>query len=357
MKRVLMTGDTVGGVWTFTLELATALGSHGIEVALAAMGGLPTEGQRAEAARIPNLRLFESRFKLEWMEDPWDDVEAAGRWLLNLERSLAPDIVHLNSYGHGALPWSAPTVLTAHSCVMSWWKAVRGTPVPEHWFRYRREVTRALQAVDLVTAPTRTMLAALRDHYGELPATRVVLNGREESRFRRAPKEQFILSAGRLWDEAKNIRALVRVAPSLPWPVYVAGDAGATDLSGCRALGRLPADGLADWYARAAIYALPAFYEPFGLSALEAALSGCALVLGDIPSLREVWGDSAVFVPPAHAASLRTALRSLVANRPLRAALARRSYRRALELSADRMALDYLAVYRQAVRGVKALCA
>ncbi len=32
---------------------------------------------------------------------------------------------------------------------------------------------------------------------------------------------------------------------------------------------------------------LPARYEPFGLSVLEAALSGCALVLGDIPSLRE----------------------------------------------------------------------
>ena len=32
----------------------------------------------------------------------------------------------------------------------------------------------------------------------------------------------------------------------------------------------------------ASIYALPARYEPFGLSILEAALSGCALVLGDI---------------------------------------------------------------------------
>ena len=50
--------------------------------------------------------------------------------------------------------------------------------------------------------------------------------------------------------------------------------------------------------ARAAIYALPAHYEPFGLSILEAAMSGCALVLGDIPSLREIWGDAAVFVHP-----------------------------------------------------------
>ena len=33
---------------------------------------------------------------------------------------------------------------------------------------------------------------------------------------------------------------------------------------------------------RAAIFAAPALYEPFGLGILEAAAAGCALVLGDI---------------------------------------------------------------------------
>jgi hypothetical protein len=57
-----------------------------------------------------------------------------------------------------------------------------------------------------------------------------------------------------------------------------------------RCLGPLEASELAGWMHRAAIYALPARYEPFGLSALEAAQAGCALVLGDLSSLREVWG-------------------------------------------------------------------
>ena len=47
----------------------------------------------------------------------------------------------------------------------------------------------------------------------------------------------------------------------------------------------LSGEDIRPWFARAGIYALPAVYEPFGLSVLEAALSGCALVLGDIPSL------------------------------------------------------------------------
>src|SRR3954465_475354 len=125
LQRILMTGDTVGGVWTFTLELAEALSARGIEVVLATMGGDPSDGQRAEAARVPGLCLLGSPYKLEWMDDPWRDVAESGRWLLGLEEAYRPDIVHLNSFGHGALPWSAPVVLTAHSCVASWWEAVK----------------------------------------------------------------------------------------------------------------------------------------------------------------------------------------------------------------------------------------
>ena len=60
------------------------------------------------------------------------------------------------------------------------------------------------------------------------------------------------------------------------------------------------------WLRRATIFALPARYEPFGLSALEAGLAGCALVLGDIP-MREVWHDAAMFVPPEQPAALENA--------------------------------------------------
>src|SRR6184192_1933961 len=108
LRRVLMTGDTVGGVWTFTLELAEALASNNIEVILATMGGPPSE-------QVPNITLLANDWKLEWMPDPWHDIEESGKWLLDLEQRYAPDVVHLNSFGHGALPWQSPTVLTAHS--------------------------------------------------------------------------------------------------------------------------------------------------------------------------------------------------------------------------------------------------
>ncbi|HKH49068.1 MAG TPA: glycosyltransferase family 1 protein, partial [Thermoanaerobaculia bacterium] len=70
-RKVLMTTDTVGGVWQYSLELARGLGERGIEVALATMGGPINELQRDKVDRIPGLRVFESHHKLEWMEDPW----------------------------------------------------------------------------------------------------------------------------------------------------------------------------------------------------------------------------------------------------------------------------------------------
>lgn len=347
-----MTGDTVGGVWTFTMELAEALGAHGIEVLLAALGGPPSRGQRSEAARVPNLKLLAADFKLEWMEDPWHDVEQSGQWLLDLEQRFAPDLVHLNSYGHGALPWSAPVVVTAHSCVLSWWAAVKGGTAPETWRRYRATVAQCLRSADTVAAPSRAMAAALAEHYG-IGECRVVANGRNPARLLRAAKEPFVLTAGRLWDEAENAAAVALAARGLPWPVYAAGEhrdpGGRTArLDGCQMLGRLDADELAGWYARASIYALPARYQPFGLSALEAALSGCALVLGDIPSLREMWGDAAVFVPPHDIAALAGAVRYLIGEPRRRRCLARRALARARKFTPRRMAGEYLNAYHAA---------
>jgi glycogen synthase len=356
--QVLMTADTVGGVWTYALELIRALAPHGVEVALATMGERLKPDQRSEARSLPNLRLFESDFKLEWMERPWEDVAAAGDWLLGLEASLRPALVHLNGYVHAALPWRAPTLVVAHSCVCSWFEAVRGHPAPEAWEEYRRQVARGIRAASLVTAPTAAMLRELSTHYGAFRTADPVPNCRAPDLFPPAGKEPLVFAAGRLWDEAKNVGALDRAAEGLPWPAYVAGDdqhpeGGRQRFSALRSVGRLAPSSLADWLGKASLFAAPARYEPFGLCALEAGLAGCALVLGDIPSLREVWGECALFVPPEDAVSLRRTLHALIRDADLRAEFARRGRDRALSYSPRRTAEGYLELYRRLLDRVR----
>src|ERR1043165_1265122 len=301
--RILMTADAVGGVWTYALELTRALEPYGVEVLLALMGPSLSPSQHQDARSISNLTLFKSDYKLEWMPGCWSDVKRAGDWLLHLENRLQPDLIHLNGYAHGSLPWNNPTLVAGHSCVFSWWRAVKGVaPTPE----------------------------------------------RQRSNTEAREKRTFVLSAGRLWDEAKNIERVTEIASELPWPVLVAGDLQQRPLSnGCRWLGSLPETELRRWFAAAPIYALPARYEPFGYTPLEAALSGCALVLGDIESLREIWGDAAIFVDPNDSRALKSELLELINHPKRRDEMSDRARARALYFTAPRMGQNYFTAYQE----------
>ena len=350
-QRILMTADAVGGVWAYTLELARGLEKHGVEVAVAVMGPAPTAGQRAEAARATNVTLYEGGQALEWMDDPWQEVEQAGESLLELADRFAPDVVHLNGYVHAGLPWNRPRLVAAHSCVFSWWSAVHGEMAPAQYSEYRRRVRAGLAKADLVVAPTAAMLENLDRHYGPGTHRRVIHNARDFAGFSPGQKMPKVFTAGRAWDQAKNLALLNAAAPRIAWPVYLAGElqhpeGGSASFANVRCLGKLDADAMRTQLAESAIYALPARYEPFGLSALEAGLCECALVLGDIPSLREVWGEDAVFVDPEDADGLADTLNRLMADDDWRTEMGQRARQRALGYSPSKMVDRYLAAYR-----------
>ena len=328
--RVLMTTDTAGGVWTYSLELARAVRERDVEVVLAATGPGEPPGADVPVEWRP--------YALEWMPDAWNDVDAAGEWLLELRDELQPDLVHVNGYAHAALEWRVPVVVAGHSDVLSWFEAVRGETAPEEWDPYRRAVEAGLAGASVLVTPTRWLRDRLVALYGP-PCERLVIpNGRDPHQFEPLPKEPVVFSAGRRWDEAKNVAAVERVAPRLPWPVVVAGP---TDDA------QAIAEDISEGLRRAAVFALPARYEPFGLTPLEAALAGCALVLGDIPSLREVWEDAAFYVSPLDDDAFEQTLLRLIDDNGLRARMAAAARERALTYSPERMRDAYLALYRR----------
>jgi glycosyltransferase involved in cell wall biosynthesis len=350
-RPILMTVDPIGGVWNYALELCRGLLKADVAVCLAVIGRRLSTAEQA-AARSIAADVFESDFKLEWMQDPWRDVAAASEWLLDIESRIQPRLVHLNGYAHGALRWQAPCLIVGHSCVYSWFESVWHRAPSSDWDRYKEAVMAGLHGAKLVTAPTRSMLAQLKKHYGKFAAAEPVYNGRAQARFVPLAKERFVLTAGRLWDPAKNIANLAAAAAQVAWPIYAAGAASGPDgneinLDGLELLGELDAMTLSQWYGRASIFAAPARYEPFGLAILEAALSGCALLLGDIPSLREIWAEAALFVPPEDCDEIARSLTKLITDSSLRATLAKEARARALEFTPERMTQGYLGLYEQ----------
>src|SRR6185503_741138 len=109
--RVLVSCDVLGGVWTHARELCRGLTASGDRVLLAALGGIPDADERRELEQL-GVELHARPLRLEWQHE--------------LVERFAPDVVHLNTFGAGAPEWRVPTLVVAHSCVRTWWRAVHG---------------------------------------------------------------------------------------------------------------------------------------------------------------------------------------------------------------------------------------
>jgi glycogen(starch) synthase len=283
------------------------------------------------------------------------DVDASGEWLLELQAGFGADVIHLNGYSHAALDWQKPAVVIAHSCVFSWWQAVHDSAPGPEWNEYRRRVSAGLVAADAIVAPSAYMAGALLSHYGvTAERVRVIHNFSRAPRWSGRVKQPYVLAAGRLWDEAKNIALLNKIAPQVDWQIRVAGTGQGPENSASRAnhvqlLGELPHPELIRQMDEASIFAHPAFYEPFGLSILEAARAHCCLVIADIPSLRELWDGAAVFVDPRDLDAWIFELNSLMRNPPKRQRMGRIAYSRASSYRATASLHKYWNLYRSLI--------
>lgn len=351
LLTVLMTTDTVGGVWNYCMELCRALGST-VQVHLVTAGAPLLPAQVKEAAALPHIVLYETAYKLEWMQEPWADIDASGAWLLQLEQQVRPDIIHLNSYAYAALPFRAPKIVVAHSDVCTWWHAVKGEAPGPEWNEYFRRVKAGLDAADVVVGITRAALVQMQQIYGFDTETRIIYNGRDAAHFFTQTKQPEVMAMGRLWDEAKNTRLLLEAAPHVQCRIKIAGDLSFAENESqvtsnvVHYLGHLDTEGVARELSTASVFVLPALYEPFGLSPLEAALSGCALVLSALPTLQEVWGDAALYVEPDDAISMACVVNELVSHPVLRDAMAAKAAGCARRFTTGAMASHYEELYR-----------
>ncbi|HVG27057.1 MAG TPA: glycosyltransferase family 4 protein [Acidobacteriaceae bacterium] len=353
--RLLLTTDTVGGVWTFTRELTQELLSRGHQIALVSFGRAPSDEQLSwcagqEATYDEAFVFAASHVPLEWMQENERAFREGSEVLLRIAETFRPDLLHSNQFCYGALPLEIPKLVTAHSDVLGWAEACRpGGLEPSAWLRrYRALVQIGLARANAVAAPTEWMGRALRAHYPGLTELEVIYNGR-------SPMERTVdvrsrmqaVTVGRLWDEGKNIAMLRDV--TAPMPIIVAGEQrhessrSTTELGAALLIGRQTEQELAELFSGSRIYIATSVYEPFGLAPLEAALFGCAVLANDIPSLREVWGEGALYFRDTE--SLSALLQRLSTDGEALARARERSQARAREFTPQRMADCYEALY------------
>jgi glycosyltransferase involved in cell wall biosynthesis len=349
-RHVLMTADAVGGVWTYALDLAEGFAEHGVRVTLAVLGPAPSAEQRAQAEAIRGLVLVETDLELDWTAPTPEALAAAAEGLQALVRDSDADLVHLNSPALAAgQVFERPVVSVAHSCLATWWGGVRQTQMPED-FRWRAQRHwQGLLASDAVIAPSAAFAEDTARTY-ETPRPFVVHNGRRAPARFAWPKQRTVCTAGRLWDDGKNIAVLDAAAARIDAPLLAAGSLEGPNgerrrLDHAQALGSLPAGTVRRTFAQARIFASAALYEPFGLTVLEAAQARCALVLSDIPTFRELWDGAALFAPARDAGTFAEAIQTLLDDPDQTDRLARAAAERASRYSVSAMVRGVLDVY------------
>jgi glycogen(starch) synthase len=293
-SHILLTTDAVGGIWRYAVELSRGLAECGHPVTLAIVGPAASLAQTAELH--PRVRPIQTNLPLDWLAERPADLDHASAVLAG----IAADIALLHAPALLRHRWPIPVAIMAHSCLATWFEAVRNGPVPPD-YAWRAEASAAgFHRADAVAAPTEAFAAAIRRVHG-LTDVAVVRNGRTPLAAVSAQRDRAVLTAGRLWDDGKGAAMLNRIAPRLSAPIRAAGPVVGPGtqihLPSLALLGNLGETALATAYANATVFAAPSRYEPFGLAVLEAAQAGMALVLSDIPTFRELWDGVARFVP------------------------------------------------------------
>jgi glycosyltransferase involved in cell wall biosynthesis len=316
------------------------------------VGRGPDPSQRREAARVPRLDLRTAP-GAHGSDEPWEDVDDVGEWLLALARREPPDVVQLHGFVHAALPFPAPVVVVAQGCVAAWWQAVKGSSAPTRLVSYRLRARAGMAAADAVVAPTRSFLDTVEALHGRARRRLVLPPALGPTSCPPASARlDAVLAVGCPWDRASGLDALDAAAEGLRWPVWIAGrpqdpGCGVSGLWHAKGLGRLSHETVRARMARASVFCHPVRHDPLAIEPLEAAKTGCALVLSDLPELREVWGDAAAFVRPGDAVALRRTLLELTRSRALVQQLGAAARRQASRLDADRQAHAWLGLYRQ----------
>ena len=346
--RLLLVTDAVGGVWVYSLELARALAAHEVDVTLAVVGPPASATQREQAA---GLTLIDTGLPLDWMPTTPGEMRRAGNRIAALARSEGADLVQTCSAPLLAdTQFDRPCIAVQHSCVASWWSAVRGTALPQE-FAWRRDLVEAgLNRAAAVVAPSVSFAAETARIYDLVRPVLPVHNGRRPVTPVGVPQGDFVFTASRLWDEGKNVATLDAAAKLTRIPFEAAGatqgpNGARGTFENLRLLGELNGARLAGVLAARPIYASAAVYEPFGLSVLEAANAGCALLLSDIPTFRELWRDAALFVPANSPEAFADGVEQLMADPDERERLGRAARERAQLYTPARMAERMAAIY------------
>lgn len=354
-------GQRAGCPW-FADSLArgiAALGERDLELELLHhFGGWPNVSTES-GTRIPGIASLLANL---------NETEAISFWKHVAAQGLpgSPEIVHSNCFNAPVIPGSK-LIFTAYD--LSFWLYPEFAHSATHVVCQRG----ILDALDRAAGIAFISEAGRNDFERLFPdwiknnaVPTTVLYG--ASRFDTAPRRETAddapwLCVGSI-EPRKNHSALIdaylayRDLVSNPRRLVIAGGQGWSNEGihdrirnaaneGIEYLGYVPDEELPELYSGAFALVQPSWHEGFGLPVIEAMGFGTPVICSDIPTLREVAGDAAVFFPPGDPAMLAKAMARLDDDPNLAKQLSDKSAERSADFSWEKTARQAVAFYRE----------
>ncbi len=313
----------IGGVETHVERLATGLAARGHEVEVLAQATRASAETRA-GVRVRRFRVLYPSRNFAFAPGLWSAVRREARRL---------DLLHAHSYH--ALPAlgagfarGAPLVFTPHFHGRG--HSPLRSLLHKIYVPAGRRIFRSAAAVVCVSEPEAALVAECF-HEIERKIT-VIPNGVDVAAIQEAQpfatRELVLLSVGRL-EAYKRVELALDALAALPpeWSLTIIGTGPRSDslrrrisalgLGGrARLLGAVPIEELRRWYRTATACVSMSTDEALGITTLEAAVAGAAVVASDIPAHRyaqALAGGSGRFVlvdPGADGAVIAAAARA-----------------------------------------------
>jgi glycosyltransferase involved in cell wall biosynthesis len=363
--------EAPGGIGRYSAELLRLLPAQGVDVTpVTARHPRADVSLAMRAQGLDGLEPVILPLPAAVLYDAWHVLGVAGP-----ARRVAPvDLVHAPS---PAVPPSGglPLVVTVHDAA----PLVMPDAFTKRGVRFhRRGFAAAAKRADLVIAVSEFCADEVVTHTA-IPRDRirVVANGvdRELASAEAVEKARLIYAiddapyvfwAG-TFQPRKNVRVLLdaftRIDPAVvPHRLVLAGpqgwkpadaDAEVAHALGdrVRLLGPVHREQLFPLFAGADLFAFPSRHEGFGIPVLEAMAQRTPVICSDIPALREVAGDAAVFVAPDDVEGWIDAITSLHVHAGAHDALVDAGAARVANYSWERCARETAAVYAEALNG------
>jgi glycosyltransferase involved in cell wall biosynthesis len=180
----------------------------------------------------------------------------------------------------------------------------------------------------------------------------------------RIPIERPIVLAGGNRSPHKNWDGLVRAVGSIPPEarpmLVITGHGGTADplVALVDAAGLTNDVVLTGWtseaemawlYRHADLFVLPSRHEGFGLGLIEAMSRGCPVLASDLPVLREVGGDAALYVDTADPLGLSAAITQVLQDQQGRADMRRRGLARVARFDPNSCVDEAVGVFQRAI--------